>query len=286
MYCLLLGLLLLAIYFGNKIRRARKFSLSDQLAAANLFLGLAIAGAALVVAILSFQDAQVGGEEQLEALKAARSAIITTGSDQRQLLDKSRSALQSMLVSSRHQQELLDKSLRASESQLAILVEQRKRELEQPDVGLLLVRPDALGLMVYNLSQEKIARNVHWAVNFMMVDRRRPDGSYPAFSTVTEQVDYIRPRGGYLPSILDFHNSDSKPILKGERLFGVATITCPDCARERVYWVYWTYQESGLWMERSDGVTWFDEMPGKQPQQILTEFLNTPGTTPIKSSYK
>ena len=285
---LVLGIGLYGFYLFRRARRGGTLTLSDHLGIANLLVAtvigivaLAIAVASFKVAFDSYREAKASGEEQLSALQNARAAILTTGTEQKSLLDKSASALQLMLDSAHKQQAILDKSLQTSQTQLSLLLEQKRREAERPDVRLIPLQPKELELMIYNASGTKIAKDVHYAVSLMIVDRPATSGVYPAFSTETTNIDYIRPSSAYAPSILRFHNGDSIPVTKGARLFGWASITCPDCAKDRVYWVYWKYQEAGYYLESEDGKMPFGQMPAKTPETILDEFLHMPGIIPI-----
>lgn len=125
-----------------------------------------------------------------------------------------------------------------------------------PEVKLSFVYPDDPALLLINTSNA-IAKEIKWEV--ALWDLNTPDRTNP-LPIPASTFDFIRPhqRGG--PQNL-FDSPNVLPLLKnGDRLFGSASVVCPDCVRGHTYWVYIVWHEGG----------WYAETPGLKNGELMT----------------
>lgn len=136
------------------------------------------------------------------------------------------------------------------------ILKQINKEAAPPTVGLRFVYPKSPALIVVNQSAV-IARNIKWTVALWNMDL--PDRNDPLPIPVSI-FDWLRPNDEGGPENL-FDGPVVAPLLKpGNRLFGSASVICPECARGRTYIVYIVWGESG----------WFSEVENEQSGRILT----------------
>jgi hypothetical protein len=126
---------------------------------------------------------------------------------------------------------------------------------EQPDVTLRFVYPSSPALVLVNGSGA-IARNIKWSVALWNMDDPRtyvssnpsPDAHDPLPIPVAT-FDFLRPRTVGGPQNL-FDGPLVAPHLKnGQRLFGSASVVCPECARGHTYIVSIIWGEGGWYVE-------------------------------------
>jgi hypothetical protein len=130
---------------------------------------------------------------------------------------------------------------------LDLILKQIDKEAIPPDVALRFVYPKSPALVGVNRSGV-IARDIHWVVVLWNMDL--PDRNDP-LPIPTSRFDWLRPNDESGPMDL-FNGPLVAPLLKpGNRLFGSATVTCPDCARGRTYIVYIVWCENG-WVSEVD----------------------------------
>jgi hypothetical protein len=217
----------------KKRRSLQELSLSDLTNVASLFVNvvvLILAVVSLKIALSSYHDAQEGGKKQQDTL------------------DASRTALEASVVIANKQQELLKKSLEASQSQFSLIQDQWRRELERPDVALLLLYPQQLSVLIVNVSPDKVARQIMYEARFWNMTNVM-QGSFQFVGSVVRSVEYIRPKGAIGPNPLEFHPSSGPGLKAGDRLFGYLTVQCPDCARLRTYWASYEVGGEGFYKE-------------------------------------
>lgn len=83
----------------------------------------------------------------------------------------------------------------------------------------------------------------------------------------TQTSDFIRPGRNWGPSTFFGLSRVKARLAGGDRVLGVVTVTCPDCMRDRVYWLYAKIGEAG----------WYAEMDGFNPY-ALARLLDSPDT--------
>ena len=115
----------------------------------------------------------------------------------------------------------------------------------QVEVGLRFVHANRPALIISNLS-DSVARNIKWTVLLWNMDL--PDRNDPLPIPVSS-YDFIRSHAEGGPQNL-FDGPLLAPLLKpGDRLFGSASVDCPDCARGRTYVVYIVFGKDGWFSE-------------------------------------
>ena len=127
---------------------------------------------------------------------------------------------------------------------------------ELPDVALRFVYPKSPALVLANQSAV-IARDIKWLVILWNMDL--PDRNDPLPIPVST-FDWIRPHTQGGPQNL-FGSPIVASLLKpGNRLFGSASVICPECARGRTYIVYIVWDDGG----------WFSEVENEKSGNPLT----------------
>jgi hypothetical protein len=127
-----------------------------------------------------------------------------------------------------------------------------------PDVTLRFVYPENPAVVLLNNSN-KVANQIKWAVLLWNLDSPRaysnqthsPDDHEPLqipFST----FDFLRAYTAGGPQNL-FGNPLVEPFVrKGDRLFGSASVVCPECSRGHTYFVYIEYGKGGWYWEQKN----------------------------------
>lgn len=120
------------------------------------------------------------------------------------------------------------------------------------DLISLIVNPTSPQLLIWPLGA--VARNVEGDPLLWDIDR---NDRISSDSLIINQMkyDWIRPDQHAGPtSLLD--SRDIQSVVKpGHRIFGYLTITCPDCDRVRLYWIYFVYGQGGWFAEVPKGVS-------------------------------
>jgi len=112
---------------------------------------------------------------------------------------------------------------------------------QTPDVALRFVYPKSPALIFVNQSSV-IAREIKWTVVLWNMDL--PDRNDPLPIPIGT-FDWIKPHDEGGPQNL-FGGPLVAPLLKpGNRLFGSASVTCPECSGGRTYIVYIVWDEGG-----------------------------------------
>lgn len=132
---------------------------------------------------------------------------------------------------------------------------QQNKSTTPPDVAIRFVYSKSPALILVNKSSV-IARNIKWTVALWNMDL--PDRNDPLPIPVST-FDWIRPHEEGGPQNL-FESPLVSPLLKpGNRLFGSAAVSCPECARGRTYIVYIVWGHNG----------WFSEVESEKSGKIL-----------------
>lgn len=127
--------------------------------------------------------------------------------------------------------------------------------VEAPDVALRFVYPKSPALVLVNESGA-IARNIKSAVALWNMDDPRtyvnPNASPDAHDPLPIPVatfDFLRPRTAGGPQNLFDSPLVAPHIKNGQRLFGSASIICPECARGHTYIFSIIWGEGGWYVE-------------------------------------
>ena len=125
-----------------------------------------------------------------------------------------------------------------------------------PDVKLSFIYAKSPALIIVNPS-DLIAREIKWTVVLWNMDL--PDRDEPLPIPIST-FDWVRPHDESGPENL-FGAETVAPLLKpGNRLFGSASVLCPECIRGRTYIIYIIWGESG----------WFSELESERSGDVLT----------------
>jgi len=134
---------------------------------------------------------------------------------------------------------------------------------ERPDCGVRVVNPGSAAIVVYNRSKA-ILNSPQYSVYIWDLDAGSRN-SLPTYEQLFKDK-WLRPGGQTGDAFGPWRIFETFPEPKlGDRLFGYARTTCPECVTERFYWIYTKYGESG----------WYGEMRGKgapNPRFIVSLF--------------
>ncbi len=129
---------------------------------------------------------------------------------------------------------------------------------QPPDVIPILVSPTEPVIVLINESAN-VAREIKWGLIVWNLDA--PAGLNNPLQIPFQAFDFLRPHERSVPEQL-FTAAILSAVKPGNRLFGIATVTCPDCATDRNVWVYIEYGKGG----------WFAPLPtdkGVSMQQLF-----------------
>jgi hypothetical protein len=126
---------------------------------------------------------------------------------------------------------------------------------KSPEIGLRFIYPEEPSLVIDNLS-ELTAKDIKWAVVLWNMDL--PDRNDPLPIPVST-FDWIKGHSSGGPQNL-FSTPLIAPLLhEGNRLFGSATVDCPECGVGRTYAVYIVWKSGG----------WFSEIDKRPAAQLF-----------------
>jgi hypothetical protein len=122
--------------------------------------------------------------------------------------------------------------------------------VELPAVDLSFVGRRETYFQIHDVSAAT-ARSIKWMIVMWDVDNPSQLDPLPIPAT---DFDFLTPHSQNLP-VNVFQTPPVKPLIKeGDRLFGSASVMCPDCARGFTYWVFITWGHGG-WFSLVDGMT-------------------------------
>lgn len=173
-------------------------------------------------------------------------------------------------------QKILQQSLPSKEGAKKAVKEKRSEQnpssneavQQGPDVTLRFVYPKSPALILVNTS-DKVARDIKWAVLLWNLDLpTRVDPLPIPVST----FDWIRPHSEGGPTSL-FNLPNVTPLLKpGNRLFGSASVSCPDCARGRTFIVYIQWGQGGWFFEVQEEKSGSLIIPNHLTEKNITDY--------------
>jgi hypothetical protein len=139
-----------------------------------------------------------------------------------------------------------------------------------PDVALRFVYPKSPALVIANRS-DSIARDIKWVVVLWNMDL--PDRDDPLPIPVAT-FDWLRPHQDGGPQGLFGHSAVASLVKPGDRLFGSASVSCPNCARGRTYVVYIVYDKGGWVSEVEDETAGRLILPHNATKEAREEYFN------------
>ena len=149
------------------------------------------------------------------------------------------------------------------------ILKQMDKEAIPPLVGLRFVYPKSPALILVNQT-EAIARNIKWTIVLWNMDL--PDRDNPLPIPVSS-FDWLRPNGESGPLNL-FDSPTVSPLLKpGNRLYGSASVSCPECSRGRTYLIYIVWGEGGWFAEAQNEQSGGVIVPNNFSKEVRTEYF-------------
>jgi hypothetical protein len=121
---------------------------------------------------------------------------------------------------------------------------------EPPDVALRFIYPKSPALVIENRSAV-IARDIKWTLVLWNMDLPERNDPLPI---PVQKFDWLRPNDEGGPQNLFSTPAVASLLKTGNRLFGSASVNCPECARGRTYIV------QIIWGERG----WFSELENEK----------------------
>jgi hypothetical protein len=118
---------------------------------------------------------------------------------------------------------------------------------DRPDIALRLIYPTGLAVVMVNES-DVVLREPKYVPAMWNLDGEKWHQPLPI---PVASGDWIRPREAMGPKSFITQASILPLVKQGDRLFGVISVTCPDCIRSKAYWVYVKHGVAG----------WFSEIP-------------------------
>jgi hypothetical protein len=136
------------------------------------------------------------------------------------------------------------------QNEFEIIREQRRRELEQPEVEGILLYPQQPSIVINSISKTKVARDVIYEARFWNLDKPTEEG-FALVSSKVGSVASVRPGGSFGPFNFELFSGANAPasLPSGTRLFGYVTVQCPECRSVHIYWAYYVVGNSGVYRE-------------------------------------
>jgi hypothetical protein len=133
---------------------------------------------------------------------------------------------------------------------------------ERPDIGMEFVNPLDVAFRMVNLSN--VLRDPKYGFDLMDIDRSSTESGtttpyilpIPAFA---DAGDFLRPKTNFLQRpIVSTFPQVREAVKPGDRIFGYVTVSCPNCVKDRRYWVFFVNGSGG----------WYSETPTKDPFEL------------------
>jgi hypothetical protein len=143
----------------------------------------------------------------------------------------------------------------------------------RPDIGMEFVNPGDVAFRMVNLSQRATLRDPKYGFFLIDIDGPRTitigDDTVPQLLPIpafADAGDFLKPRAKFMPRAIVSTFPAVQGIVKpNDRIFGSATVSCPDCIKDRTYVIFFTVGGGG----------WYAEI-GKQPTILFRELLTNP----------
>jgi hypothetical protein len=127
----------------------------------------------------------------------------------------------------------------------------------KPDLGIEFVSPGDVAFRMVNLS-DAIVRDAKYS--FILIDLDGPrtagtgDSAIPQILQIPTTVnsgDFLKPKQKYLQRPMSTFQGVQAVVKPGDRVFGYVVVTCPNCIKERRYWLYFVNGPGGWYSEFS-----------------------------------
>jgi hypothetical protein len=140
---------------------------------------------------------------------------------------------------------------------------------ELPDVTLRFVYPNQPALQLQNISG-KVALQIRYTITLWNLDAT--DNPKNPLQIPVGAFDFIKP--GLFGGPLNIFQPVATSLKSGNRLFGSASVSCPDCARGRTFWVYIVWDQGGWYSEIPEVTTGAVMIPKELENSTMTEFAD------------
>lgn len=123
--------------------------------------------------------------------------------------------------------------------------------LARPDAVLVFAEPQSPLFKVINDS-DAVMRDAKYGFHIYDLDAVGDEDGPLNLLIPFQSLEPIRPQAGMGPWTIESLSLRKDGIKPGHRLFGWASISCPECLRRRVYWIYSKFGEEGWYAEIPD----------------------------------
>lgn len=149
----------------------------------------------------------------------------------------------------------------------------------RPEVTLRFIHPKGPALELVNQS-DVLAREIKWTVVLWNVDTlsERTD----PLPIPVQTFDWIRPNQKSGPRSLFSTPAVKSLLTSGNRLFGSASVICPDCVRGWTYMVFIKWGHGGWYSEVKDKVSGDLLIPTKATAEAVLAFVEAINRIPEK----
>jgi len=132
--------------------------------------------------------------------------------------------------------------------------------LARPDIALHLATPKHVRFRLLNLSSV-LLHKPHYAFSLWDLDARiQGMGSDPGNLLIpTKTLEYILPKSGIGPWVIDNLSETASGIPDGNVVFGWVSVQCPDCESRRHYWL----------LIKKGETAWYYEIPPEEQPSIM-----------------
>jgi len=124
----------------------------------------------------------------------------------------------------------------------------------KPDIGMEFVNPEDVAFRMVSLSTVILREPKYY---FLLIDLDGPR-TFNLQGTMLPQVlpipafvaanDFLKSKGKFMAKVSTFPAVQS--IVKpNDRIFGMVTVSCPDCVKDRQYWLYFVFGSGGWYCE-------------------------------------
>ena len=159
--------------------------------------------------------------------------------------------------------------------------EEKTKQSASPDVTLSFAFPDSPTLMLRNQS-EVVARNIKWVVLLWNLDNAAVYSQAASSETADKHEPLQIPIGNF-----DFLKANStggplnlfesplvKPhVKKGDRLFGSAAVSCPDCERGHTFVVSIIFGQGGWYAEVPEETSGNAFIPRRLTKPVVLSYV-------------
>ncbi|MFI4919989.1 MAG: hypothetical protein ACHP65_10595 [Legionellales bacterium] len=141
-----------------------------------------------------------------------------------------------------------------------------REHLKQPDVAVQLVYKKSFAIVLRNISADNVVvRDPQYTIVMWDLDLPGRIDVLPMSKTYSFNGTSMRKEEYLVPQQFTTLPQVAALIKPKDRLFGWITVTCPDCIRNRAYWIYAVQGEDG----------WYSEIPKEWGYPPINTIIKT-----------